>query len=253
MSRDDISAKASPRNGDHEDENDSSQAKPGTAAFMEQVEKTRSIKVRKIIRRQESKAHGLEFPQCCIDKGSNVFVTQVAGSSSFIGLTIVLFAGVCCFIFSPAFNLASNDQWHVLKKGVPHLVVYTAFFYFYLSGFVLAICVNVWLLYRPIAGVPASTIGAYLKDWNGRHWALLSGLLCGFCNAFQFMGGQAAGFATADAVMASPLVCAFWDIVVFGEYRRSSRKTYLLLAGMLTMFVMAIGVLLASAGHRKHT
>ncbi|TVU04220.1 hypothetical protein EJB05_50199, partial [Eragrostis curvula] len=178
MSRDDISAKASPRNGDHEDENASNQAKPGTAAFIARVEKTRSIKV--------------------------------AGSSSFIGLAIVLFAGVCFFIVSPAVNLASNDQLHVLKKGVPHLVVYTAFFYFYLSGFVLAICIN-------------------------------------------FMGGQAAGFATADAVMASPLVCTFWDIVIFCEYRRSSRKTYLLLASMLTMFVIAIGVLLASAGHRKQT
>lgn len=28
-------------------------------------------------------------------------------------------------LFSPAFNLASNDQWNKLDKGVPHLVVYT--------------------------------------------------------------------------------------------------------------------------------
>ena len=126
---------------------------------------------------------------------------QAAGTSTTRGLAVVLFAGLCFFVFSPAFNLATNDQWHLLKKGVPHLVVYTAFFYFYLSGFVIAVCVNIWLLYRPIASVPASTMEAYLRDWNGRHWALLSGLLCGFCNGFQFMGGQAAGFATADAVM----------------------------------------------------
>ena len=87
-----------------------------------------------------------------------------------------------------------------LRKGVPHLVVYTAFFYFSVSCFVLGACLNVWLLYHPMAGVPASTAGAYARDWNGRHWALLAGLLCGFGNGFQFMGGQAAGYAAADAV-----------------------------------------------------
>ena len=29
---------------------------------------------------------------------------------------------------------------------------------------------------------------------------MLAGLLCGFGNGFQFMGGQAAGYAAADAV-----------------------------------------------------
>jgi len=51
-----------------------------------------------------------------------------------------------------------------------------------------------------MAGVPASTLGAYAGDWNGRAWALLAGLLYGFGNGFQFMGGQAAGYAAADAV-----------------------------------------------------
>lgn len=39
-----------------------------------------------------------------------------------------------------------------------------------------------------------------MNDWNGRGWALLAGLLCGFGNGLQFMGGQAAGYAAADAV-----------------------------------------------------
>ncbi|CAD6267763.1 unnamed protein product [Miscanthus lutarioriparius] len=142
-------------------------------------------------------------------------------------------------------------QWRALRKGVPHLVVYTAFFYFSVSCFVLGACLNVWLLYHPMAGVPASTAGAYARDWNGRHWALLAGLLCGFGNGFQFMGGQAAGYAAADAVQALPLVSTFWGVILFGEYRRSSRKTFLLLFSMLSMFIIAVAVLMASAGHRK--
>lgn len=64
-------------------------AKVGTASFLIEIENRRSIKV--------------------------------FGRSIFIGLAIALFAGVCFSLFSPAINLATNDQWNTLKDGVPHL------------------------------------------------------------------------------------------------------------------------------------
>ncbi|OIT36076.1 PREDICTED: ureide permease 1-like isoform X2 [Nicotiana attenuata] len=194
-------------------------AKFGTALFLIDLEKRRAIKI--------------------------------FGKSTFIGLSLTFFAGVCFSLFSPAFNLATNDQWHTLKAGVPHLSVYTAFFYFSISCFVIAMILNLIFLYRPVLNAPKSSLKAYLNDWNGRGWALLAGLLCGFGNGLQFMGGQAAGYAAADAVQALPLVSTFWGVILFGEYRRSSRKTYTLLIGMLFMFVVAVGILMASSGHRK--
>lgn len=125
------------------------------------------------------------------------------GKSTFIGLAITFFAGVCFSLFSPAFNLATNDQWHTLKKGVHHLSVYTAFFYFSVSCFVIAIILNITFLYHPVLNLPKSSLKAYLSDWDGRGWAFLAGLLCGFGNGLQFMGGQAAGYAAADAVQVS--------------------------------------------------
>ncbi|KAA0026191.1 ureide permease 1-like isoform X1 [Cucumis melo var. makuwa] len=196
-------------------------AKFGTADFLVQLEKRRSIKV--------------------------------FGKSTLIGLSITFFAGICFSLFSPAFNLATNDQWHTLNNGVPHLSVYTAFFYFSVSCFVIAIVLNVVFLYRPILNSPKTTLKAYVNDWNGRGWALLAGLLCGFGNGLQFMGGQAAGYAAADAVQALPLVSTFWGIVLFGEYRRSSKKTYALLISMLLMFMAAVGILMASSGHRNQS
>ncbi|PNY12454.1 ureide permease 2-like protein, partial [Trifolium pratense] len=194
-------------------------AKAGTAHFLIELEKRRSIKV--------------------------------FGKSTFIGLTITFFAGVCFSLFSPAFNLATNDQWHTLNKGVPHLSVYTAFFYFSVSCFVVAIILNITFLYHPVLNLPKSSFKAYLGDWNGRGWALLAGLLCGFGNGLQFMGGQAAGYAAADAVQALPLVSTFWGVVLFGEYRKSSKRTYTLLGSMLLMFIAAVAILMASSGHRK--
>ncbi|CAN8272654.1 unnamed protein product [Cochlearia groenlandica] len=193
--------------------------KEGTAAFLIETEKQRSIKV--------------------------------FGKSTIIGLSITFFAGFCFSLFSPAFNLATNDQWHTLKHGVSKLNVYTAFFYFSVSAFAVALVLNIGFLYRPILGLPRSSLKAYVNDWNGRGWSLLAGLLCGFGNGLQFMGGQAAGYAAADAVQALPLVSTFWGILLFGEYRRSSRRTYVLLVSMLFMFIAAVAVLMASSGHRK--
>lgn len=50
---------------------------------------------------------------------------------------------------------------------------------------------------------------------------------------------------------ALPLVSTFWGVLVFGEYRKSSRRTYILLGGMLSMFIAAVGILMGSSGHRK--
>ncbi|XP_022149121.1 ureide permease 2-like isoform X2 [Momordica charantia] len=118
------------------------------------------------------------------------------------------------------------------------------------SCFAIAIVLNVIFLYRPVLGLPKTTFKAYLNDWNGRGWAFLAGFLCGFGNGLEFMGGQAAGYAAADSVQAFPLVSTFWGVILFGEYRRSSRKTYVLLVSMLFMFSVAVGMLMASSGHR---
>ncbi|CAN6334081.1 unnamed protein product [Urochloa humidicola] len=100
-----------------------------------------------------------------------------------------------------------------------------------------------------MVGVPRSTVPAYLHDGEGRWLALLAGMVCGLGNAF--MTGQAAGYAAADSVQALPLASTFWGVVLFGEYWRSSRRTYTLLASMLVMFSVAMAVLMASSNHRK--
>ncbi|KAF3956916.1 hypothetical protein CMV_018011 [Castanea mollissima] len=130
-------------------------------------------------------------------------------------------------------------------------IIGLAITFFAVSCFVVGIVLNIIFLYHPILNLPKSSLKAYLSDWNGRGWAFLAGFLCGFGNGLQFMGGEAAGYAAADAVQALPLVSTFWGILIFGEYRRSSRKTYILLVSMLFMFVVAVGVLMGSSGHRK--
>lgn len=196
------------------------------------------------------------------DRGNSEFLTSVEDRraiktgrrGALIGGLLLLGVGGSYILFSPAFNLATNDQWHKLQPGVPKLVVYTAFFYFSTAFFFMSFVVNVYFLYFPILGIPKSSISAWLADWSGsgRFFALLAGAICGLGNTFQFMGGQAAGYAAADAVQALPLVSTFWGVVLFGEYFRSSKRTYLLLAVMLLMFAAAVGLLIGSAGQRNY-
>jgi len=56
--------------------------------------------------------------------------------------------------------------------------------------FVLAFILNITFLYYPPFGMPKSSIGAWIRDWPNRHWALLAGVICGLGNTFQFMGAQ---------------------------------------------------------------
>ncbi|CAH2045595.1 unnamed protein product [Thlaspi arvense] len=158
---------------------------------------------------------------------------KVFGKSIMIELFITLFAGICLSLFSPAF------------------VVYTAFFYFSIAGFLIALILNLIFLYRPMVGLARSSLKKYVNDSKGRGWAVFAGFLCGFGNGLQFMGGQATGYAAADSVQALPFVSTFWGIILFGEYRRSSRRTYVLLVSMLVMFIAAVAILMASSGHRK--
>ncbi|KAL9263945.1 Ureide permease 2-like protein [Drosera capensis] len=127
-------------------------------------------------------------------------------------------------------QLSNQRSVAPVEGGVDHLVVYTAFFYFSCSCFAIAIVLNISFLYYPVLNLPKSSLKAYLNDWDGRGVAFLAGIICGLGNGLQFMGGEAAGYAAADAVQALPLVSTFWGIVLYGEYQKSSRKTYALLA-----------------------
>ena len=130
---------------------------------------------------------------------------KVKDKSVLFGLAIAFFTGFCYAAFSPLFNVATNDQFHLLKPGVPHLVVYTTFFYFSTAFVICSLVVNVYLLYHPVLGIPKSSVALYCQDWEGRPIAIIAGLLCGIGNGFQFMGGQAAGYAAADAVQVTCL------------------------------------------------
>ncbi|KAL5552659.1 hypothetical protein UlMin_040060 [Ulmus minor] len=52
------------------------------------------------------------------------------------------------------------------------------------------------------------------------------------------------------SILNLPKTTTIWGIFLFREYKKSSR-TYVLLVSMLSMFIVVVGILMASLGHRK--
>ena len=176
------------------------------------------------------------------------------GASPVTGLVLAA-AGGCCFgFFTPAFNLAVNDElgWAAAGGGRP-LGVFAANGFFCLAFAASAWVVNLALMRWPPPGARRSSLTEYLHSWSrlrgrGRAlgFALLAGLLCALGNAAQFLGGALAGFAAADLVQAYPLVSTLWGMGLFGEFRGASRRVWCLLAAMYSSFVAAVALLALS-------
>lgn len=50
---------------------------------------------------------------------------KIKGRNRLFGLLVSAFGGICFGFFSPAFNLATNDQFRLLQPGVAPLTVWT--------------------------------------------------------------------------------------------------------------------------------
>ncbi|CAL5225855.1 g8638 [Coccomyxa viridis] len=164
------------------------------------------------------------------------------------GIGIAIVGGLVGALFSPGFNVTTNDTFHLLPPGVKPLTVYTGYFWFCVMYFFLALVVTQIMMRFPPLGQPRSNWVAWAKD---RTWLSLigftSGVLVSIANVLQFLGGQAAGYAASDMVQANPIVSTFWGILFFREYRRSSPQAYTCLVAMYCFFIAAVALLAASA------
>lgn len=55
---------------------------------------------------------------------------QAGKKQWWLGIIFAGISGICISLFSPSFNIASNDPFHLLKPGVSHMSVYLTNFYF---------------------------------------------------------------------------------------------------------------------------
>lgn len=164
------------------------------------------------------------------------------------GLCIAALGGLAFGFFSPAFNLAVNDQFGWSRGNGGPLTVWTANFYFCFS---FSACAWVANLAFMRFGEKRSSLADYASDHKGRALACAAGVICAAGNATQFVGGASAGFATADLVQAFPLVGTVWGIACFGEFKGASRRVVGLLVAMYATYAAAVALLMGSVQATK--
>ncbi|DBA84068.1 TPA: hypothetical protein ACH3X1_006549 [Trebouxia sp. C0004] len=171
----------------------------------------------------------------------------------FWGIGVAVLAGVVGSLFSPGFNVVTNDAFHTLAPGVEPLTVYTGYFYFTVPCLFLAFPVTQFFMMYPPLGQPKSSWSAYIKDHGIlSFYGFLSGVCVSAANILQFLGGQAAGYAASDLVQANPIVATIWGIAFFKEYRKSSKAGYTCLVAMYLLYIAAVVLLAVSASTRPN-
>lgn len=171
----------------------------GAAQSTTQAQHAMALRVRQR-RIEASTAAPDAAPQAADDEDDAKRSIGAASHSRYTGLAIAVFGGVVYSLFSPAFNVASNDPFHLLPPGVPALSIYATNFYFAASFTAFSVALNVLFLYRPPLGTQKSGLAAYLRDNDGRLWSVAAGLLAVLGDGTQFMSGQVAGYAAATVV-----------------------------------------------------
>lgn len=171
----------------------------------------------------------------------------------FWGIGVAVLSGIVGSLFSPGFNVVTNDAFHTLAPGVEPLTVYTGYFYFTVPCLVLAFPVTQFFMMYPPLGQPKSSWSAYIKDHGILSlYGFLSGICVSAANILQFLGGQAAGYAASDLVQANPIVATIWGIAFFKEYRKSSKAGYTCLVLMYLLYIAAVILLALSASTRAN-
>ena len=158
------------------------------------------------------------------------------------------FAGGCCFgFFSPAFNIAVNDELGFLgARCGPPLTVSAANLLFALAFAAAAVATHA----QPVL----STAQARRRYWQEEGWvgrrrvlSIGAGAVCSVGNLLQFAGGQRAGFAAADLVQSYPVIGIVWGAALFGDYADARREVLWLLGGTYAAYLSAVLLMALSA------
>ncbi len=174
---------------------------------------------------------GVALVFCAVLANSLAFklISKTQRRQSNGGLTMCFAAGL---LFSAAGPLVAQ----ALSTARPLSPYGTGVLY---AGGSLAVTIPL-LLYlsrRPLDG-PRFSGGDYRSGSARNHLAgFAGGIVWGGGMVFGFLAAGFAGMAVAGAVgQANPLVAAAWGVLVWKEFRGATRRTYLVLSGMVILY-----------------
>jgi glucose uptake protein len=158
------------------------------------------------------------------------------------GVIICLVSGLLMASWAP---LAASSMRAVSAQALTPLA---SFAVFAVAALISTLPFNLYLMRRPLIGVPVS-----MREYSagGIRWhllGLLGGAVWAIGTASNLVAGKSVGFAVSYAIgQSAPLVASLWGIFVWKEFAGASAAATRALAAMFVFYLAAIGILSRAA------
>lgn len=149
---------------------------------------------------------------------------------------------VVCVISGLLMGLFAPIVSHALNTG--HAMTPYSVGVFFSFGALACCCVfNVYLMRRPLVGVPVAASG-YFQTRPGNHLlGLIGGCVWGLGKVFNLVASSLTGVAISYAIgQSAPMVAALWGVFVWHEFRGANKAAHLNLVLMFVFFIAAIAL-----------
>jgi len=149
------------------------------------------------------------------------------------GVVVCIVSGLLMGVWAPFVTKA-------MTATVP-LTPYNVAVFFTLGALACCFVFNIVMMRRPLAGTPVDFSGYRSAPVAYHVLGLLGGIVWGVGTVFNLVAASLVGVAISYAIgQASPMVAALWGVFAWREFRGSSAKAKLYLAGMFASYLLAL-------------
>jgi glucose uptake protein len=176
--------------------------------------------------------------------GKNSRSTGRKSVGKWIAMSII--AGILMSTFYP-FIAAGMDLDNFVTPAAGKMTPYTAFVVFAAGIVISNLLFNTILMRRPLEGTPI-TYSEYFKGRFNIHWfGILGGCIWGLGNLFNLIAAGKAGPAVSYGLgQGATLVAALWGVLIWKEFKGSSKSVGYLITAMFLLFVSGLGLIIAA-------
>ncbi len=166
------------------------------------------------------------------------------GSSVKKGLALAVCAGLLMAWFSPLVNRVVDMDFSNAAPVAGKMTPYAAFFVFTLGVFASNFVFNTIMMKKPVSGEPVSGAQWFRGGLRVHLVGILGGAIWATGTLLSFVTAGTAGAAISYALgQGATLVSALWGILVWKEFAGAPRKSALLNAAMIVLFVVGLALL----------
>jgi glucose uptake protein len=152
------------------------------------------------------------------------------------GVTVCIVSGLLMGTFAPFVTRAMT--------AAQPLTPYTVAVLFTFGAVVNCLTFNIYMMRKPLVGASVG-FGDYAKVSGGYHaLGLIGGAIWGVGTVFNFVAASLVGVAISYAIgQASPMIAAVWGVFAWHEFRESSARAKIYLAGTFICYLLALALI----------